>query len=82
MSFWTVQVIGQNPSRHGCGTTRSFWDLYASCSGCAQRAWGWAWALLVFKFMLNPLNENFNGLQWSEPKLFEFRPRLLNPNLR
>ena len=33
-------------------------------------------------FLLNPLNENFDGLRWSEPKLFAFEPRLLDPHLR
>jgi hypothetical protein len=33
-------------------------------------------------FLLNPLNDNFNGLQWSEPEVFDFEPRLLDPNLR
>jgi RES domain-containing protein len=33
-------------------------------------------------FLLNPLNDNFNGLRWSEPQVFEFEPRLLNSHLR
>jgi hypothetical protein len=33
-------------------------------------------------YLLNPLNHEFDSLRWSEPKTFEFEPRLLNPNLR
>ncbi|HYZ87184.1 MAG TPA: hypothetical protein VE621_22395 [Bryobacteraceae bacterium] len=35
-----------------------------------------------WNYLLNPLNDNFFALRWSVPRVFEFEPRLLNPDLR